>query len=149
MNRTCSNNIGSSNRLMYDRCSTQERLDERVEPLSYALYFGKHENCNKCKHDKFWTRHQLVDQESDLMNLNLPLSHCNQFKRGSECQKSGLCLSTFDESRPVVLPPEVCPIVYNNIPRHNHPGYHMPDPNFCHNVSGATHFNKAPKRHNH
>jgi hypothetical protein len=50
------------------------------------------------------------------------------------CKRSGLCLSTFDKSVPVVLAPEVCPIVYNNIPRVNNPGYALGDPNFCNNV---------------
>lgn len=30
-------------------------------------------------------------------------------------------------SVPVVLPPEVCPIVYNNIPKRTCPGYSIPD----------------------
>ena len=33
----------------------------------------------------------------------------------------------FHPSVPVVLPPEVCPIVYNNIPKRTCPGYSIPD----------------------
>ena len=124
-------NIGSSNRLLYDNCSYQKRLYESTSPLSYNLSQYKYENCNKCIYDKFWTPYQLVDIETELRNQTRPLSHCDQFKYSPNCKKSGLCISTFDKAVPVVLAPEVCPIVYNNIPRYTSPGYNLPDPNFC------------------
>jgi len=124
-------NIGASNRLIYDNCSYSKQLYESTSPLAYQLYFGKHENCNKCLHDKFWTRYQLVDIETELRNQTRPLSHCDQFKYHPDCEKSGLCLSTFDKDVPVVYAPEVCPIIYNNIPKQTHPGFHLPNPNPC------------------
>lgn len=127
-------NIGASNRLIYDSCSYQKQLYESTSPLAYNLYQGKFENCNKCLYDKFWTPYQLVDIETELRNQTRPLSHCDQFKYTPGCRKSGLCLSTFDKSVPVVLAPEVCPIIYNNIPKNEHPGYSLPNPNFCNNV---------------
>ena len=81
---------------------------------------------------EFYLENILKDElESELKNLTRPLSQCDQFKYSPSCKKSGLCLSTFDKSVPVILAPEVCPIVYNNIPRRLTPGYHLPDPNPC------------------
>lgn len=127
-------NIGGSTRLSYDTCSYEKQIYESTSVLPYNLYFGAQENCNKCIHNKFYTRFGLVDQESELKNLTRPLSHCDQFKYSPNCKKSGLCLSTFDKSVPVVLAPEVCPIIYNNIPRQTDPGYRLPDPNFCYGI---------------
>ena len=124
-------NTGSSNRQIYDNCNYQKRLFESTSPLAYRLYFGAHENCNKCVYDKFYTRYGLVDIETELRNQTRPLSQCDQFKYSPNCKRSGLCLSTFDKSVPITLAPEVCPIIYNNIPRYTHPGYKIPDPNFC------------------
>lgn len=122
---------GSSNRLKYDNCSYEKELYESTSPLAYQLYGGKFENCNKCLYDKFYMRYDLVDIETELRNQTRPLSKCDQFKYSPKCRKSGLCLSTFDKTVPVVLAPEICPIVYNNIPKMTTPGYRVPDPNFC------------------
>lgn len=128
-------NIGSFNKLKYDACSYEKYLYESTSPLAYQLYQGKHENCNKCIHDKFWTPYQLTDVESELKNLTRPNSRCDQFKYNPNCSgRSGLCLSTFDPSVPVVPAPEVCPIVYNNLFPFSHPGYELPNPNFCQSV---------------
>jgi len=128
-------NTGSSNRPIYDACSYQKRLYESTSPLAYQLYQGKHENCNKCIYDKFYVPYQpeIVDIESELKNITRPLSDCDQFKYSPKCKKSGLCISTFDKTAPIVLAPEVCPIIYNNIPRQTNPGYRLPNPNFCKN----------------
>lgn len=128
-------NTGSSNRPIYDACSYQKRLYESTSPLAYQLYQGKHENCNKCIYDKFYVPYQpeIVDIESELKNITRPLSDCDQFKYSPKCKKSGLCISTFDKTVPIVLAPEVCPIIYNNIPRQTNPGYRLPNPNFCKN----------------
>ena len=124
-------NIGSSNRLIYDNCSYQKRLYEGTAPLDYQLYQGKFENCNKCIHDQFWTPLQLVDQETELQGRGRPLSHCDQFKYNPQCKKSDMCTSTFDKTNPIVLAPEVCPIVHNNIKKRTTPGYSLPSGNFC------------------
>ena len=124
---------GSSNRSLYDSCQYSQDLFESTSPLGYNLFFGKHENCNKCIHDSFYVKYQpeIVDVESELLNLSRPLSNCSQFKYNPKCKRSGLCTSTFDKSVPVVLAPEVCPIIYNNIPRQTSPGYKLPSPNIC------------------
>ncbi len=127
-------NIGSSNKSIYDNCNYQQRLYESTSPLEYRLYFGQAENCDKCIYNKYWVKYDLVDIESELRNQVRPLSNCDQFKYSPDCKKSGLCISTFDKSVPVVLDPNVCPIVYNNIPKQTSPGYKLPNPNFCKNM---------------
>jgi len=127
-------NIGASNRLIYDNCSYQKQLYEKTANLERYLDIGRYENISKCIHDKFWTPYQLVDIETELRNQTRPLSHCDQFKYSPNCRRSGLCLSTFDKSVPVVPAPEVCPIIYNNIPRQTNKGYTLPSPNFCSNL---------------
>lgn len=44
----------------------------------------------------------------------------------TNCSINGT-LGTFEKSVPVVYPPEVCPIVYNNIPKRTCPGFSMPE----------------------
>ena len=124
---------GSFNRQMYDTCNYQKRIYESTSPLAYQLYFGKQENCNKCQYDNFYVRYQpeIVDAESELKNITRPLSECDQFKYSPSCKRSGLCMSTFDKTVPVVLAPEVCPIVYNNIPKWTTPGYKLPSADVC------------------
>lgn len=124
---------GSFNRSKYDTCSYSKDLYESTSPLAYQLMFGKYENCNKCVHDNFYVKYQpeIVDVESELLNLSRPLSRCDQFKYSPTCKRSGLCMSTFDKAAPVVLAPEVCPIIYNNIPRYTSPGYKLPSANIC------------------
>jgi hypothetical protein len=126
-------NSGSFNRQKYDTCNTQQFIAQEVAPLSYRMYQGNYENCNKCIYDQFYVPYQseIVDVESELTNRTRPLSDCSQLKYSPTCCKSGMCMSTFDKSAPVVLAPEVCPIVFNNIPRQTSPGYTMMDPNFC------------------
>ena len=41
----------SSNRLMYDTCEYQTRLNESTGPLAYNLDPVRYENCNKCRMD--------------------------------------------------------------------------------------------------
>ncbi len=110
---------GSFNKLMYDKCAHDEANDRRVGPYMYMMYQGKHENCNKCRKDKFWVPYHpnMVDVESELSNRTRPASNCSQFKYRPGCETSKMCMSTYSASAPVILPPEVCPIVTNNIPR--------------------------------
>ena len=124
-------NIGSSNRLKYDNCSYQKDIYESTSPLNYNLYQGKFENCNKCIYNKFWVPYDLVDIESELRNQTRPLSNCDQFKYSPACKKTDLCVSTYDKTVPITYAPEVCPIVYNNIPRVQDPGYKLPPSEFC------------------
>jgi hypothetical protein len=126
-------NIGSSNRQLYDTCNYEKRLYESTSPLGYRLYEGAFESCSKCLADEriFIRPMDLVDYESELHNLNRPLSDCDQFKYNPMCTKSGMCISTFDKSVPIVYAPEICPIIYNNIPKMKTPGYTIPQDNLC------------------
>jgi len=114
---------GSSNRLRYDDCAYQKRLFESTSPLLYNLYEGKFENCNKCIYDKFYRPYDLVDYESELLNITRPTTQCDQYKYSATCQRSDMCISTYDRDAPVIFAPEICPIVHNNIPKMVHPGY--------------------------
>ena len=126
-------NYGGSTRLIYDACAYRKTLQESTSPLGYMLYEGKHENCDKCRQDKFWRPfdREMVDVESDLKNITRPNTKCPQFKYNPACKKSGSCFSTFDNSAPIILAPEVCPIVHNNIPKMTTPGYSVPSSNIC------------------
>lgn len=121
-------NNGSSNRLMYDKCAYQKKLYESTTPLTYQLYEGRYENCNKCKFEnQFWRPFDLVDIESDLKNLNRPASQCPQFKY----QPRKVNGNPVPQQGPVVFAPDVCPIVFNNIPKMTNPGYVLPPSNIC------------------
>ena len=124
---------GGSNRQIYDTCSYQKKLHESTQPLQHIFYFGKHENCNKCRYEGFPVKYQsnIVDLESELKNLTRPLSNCDEYQYNPNCKKSGLCTSTFYKGNPIVFAPEICPIVYNNIPKQTHPGYRLPNINIC------------------
>lgn len=126
-------NLGSSNRLRYDNCNYEKKLYESTSPLAYRMYAGHGEHCDKCIEGHYWMRYntEIIDTESELMNLTRPLSNCDQLKYSPTCKKSAMCLNTFDKSAPIILAPEVCPIVYNNIPRQICTGIHLPNPNFC------------------
>lgn len=126
-------NIGSMNKTIYDDCAFQRQVQDSTSPYQYQMYQGKYENCNKCRADqnKFYQPFDLVDLESELMNITRAQSRCVTHKYNPNCQKSKQCTSTFDPSNPVIYPPEICPIVKHNIKRINHPGNNMPDLDIC------------------
>lgn len=132
-NECKSRNWGGSNRLMYDFCAYEKDLVQSVAPIGYMLYEGKYENCDKCVAgpNQFWHPFdpEIIDRESDLLNITRPLSKCPQFKYNPNCRGSESCFSTYNPSNPIVLPPEICPIVYNNIPKVRSPGWNAPNPN--------------------
>lgn len=121
---------GFSSRLPYDPCEYNKRLSESTGPYSYAMYDGKYENKNKCVWDHF-TRPfdaNVIDADSELSNRTRPASKCPSRQYNPNCKKSGTCTSTFDPSVPVVLAPEVCPIVFNNLRWGNETGIRDPKP---------------------
>lgn len=125
---------GASNRQIYDCCAYAQALQQSVDPLQYDLYFGAVENCNKCIDKKAWFKQdrEIVDIESDLWNITRPLTKCDGYKYNPNCKTGPNCVSTFDPNAPRVLSPSLCPIVYNNIPIQNNPGYNVPNPgNIC------------------
>jgi hypothetical protein len=130
---------GASNRQIYDCCAYSQSLQQSVDPLQYQLYFGAQENCSKCIDKQAWFKQdkQIVDIESDLWNINRPLSKCDMYKYNPNCKTSPMCTSTFDPSIPRVLSPSLCPIVYNNIPKQDSPGYTVPNPDVCGGRTGG------------
>jgi len=124
-------NQGSSNKLIYDNCSYAQWVHSSTEPFQYQMYMGRNENVNKCKKDIFWHPFDLVDVESELRNQTRPGSKCGGLKYNPNCSMSESCMSTTDPEVPVVLAPECCSILHQNIPRRTDPGYRIPDMHIC------------------
>jgi len=133
---------GASNRQVYDCCKYAQDLKQSVDPLQYNLYFGAQENCSKCIDKKAWFKQDtdIVNIESELWNITRPLSDCDQYKYNPDCKTSESCISTFAPNIPRILSPSLCPIVYNNIPIQDSPGYTVPNtrPNGTAAICGNT-----------
>lgn len=118
----------------YDHCELDQENQLHNSVYSHQIYHGKFEHCKKCTHEgKFYTPYNaaIVDAESELKNITRPATRCNKFKYNPKCKKNGMCTSTFDESNPVVLAPEVCPIITNNVRKPTSSGINMPSPLPC------------------
>ena len=74
------------------------------------------------------------------MNSNQYLSYqseCSdydQYKYNPACKTSDSYINTFAENVPIILSPSLYPIVYNNIPKQDSPGYTVPNSNICGNT---------------
>ena len=76
----------SSNKLIYDECEYNKRLQESVGPLAYQLDIDKYENRKKCRVDLgllggnnvSHIKGNMVDLENDLMGLTRPLVQAGQ-----------------------------------------------------------------------
>tara|TARA_B110001469_G_C9543615_1_gene269870 strand:- start:427 stop:852 length:426 start_codon:yes stop_codon:yes gene_type:complete len=83
----------SSNRLMYDTCEYQTKLQESVGTLEYTLNSMRNENCNKCRMELgtigganvSHIKGNLVDLETDLMGITRKASLCPTKKFSSSC----------------------------------------------------------------
>lgn len=126
-------NQGFSTRLPYDPCAYSKSLSESTSPYAYQMYDGKYENCNRCVYDHYPRPFDgnIVDVESELRNQTRPSSKCPSRMYNPKCKKSHACTSTFDNTVPVVLAPEVCPPVYNNLIWGNDNGIRDPYPSNC------------------
>lgn len=125
-------NNGGSCRTNYDICAYDKRLHESVSPLSYQLYVGMYENCNLCGGKQARPRlSEVVDYESELRNQTRAVSKCPELKYNPGCRSNPKCVSTFDGRVPAVIAPEVCPIVFNNIPKLTDPGYRLDEKPYC------------------
>lgn len=110
-------NMGFNTSPTYDNCRYEKKLQRSVSPFEYQMFLGKYENCNKCRvNEKIIKPFDLVDIESELWNINKPLSDCDKYKYNST---NGKYTSTFSANAPVVLPPNLCPIVRSNNRRQN------------------------------
>ena len=124
--------IGSFNRLRYDNCAYAQDLNQSVSPLNYQMSRYKYENCTACTHDgKYYAPFDLVDYESELKNITRPGSLCNDVKYSPTCEKSEMCISTFEQDNPVVMIKNVCPVVCNNIKKPTYPGYTLNQRDVC------------------
>lgn len=129
-------NSGSFNRPMYDTCAFEQEVASSTGPFEYMMYQGKYESCQKCvENDKqVWRPFDgdVVDRESELKGISRRISNCAQYKYNPSCKKSsGYCTSTFDPSNPIVMPPEACPIINNNLKRPTNPGYVLKTDPWC------------------
>jgi hypothetical protein len=127
-------NIGGFNRLMYDECASQQRIEDSTSPYNYMTYGGAYENCKKCTYEnQFWRpfNNEIVDRESELLGLGRPATKCSKLKFSPNCGKpSPRCRSTYDKTNPVIFD-RVCSIINSNIPVQKNPGYKMPSSNIC------------------
>jgi hypothetical protein len=124
---------GFSTRPEYDPCAYAKELSESTGPYAYQMYDGKYEHCEKCVYDEY-TRPfdgEIVDVESELRNQTRVYTRCPTRKYNPKCKKSSRCISTFSPDAPVVLAPEVCPIVYNNLTWGDNTGIRDPKPSNC------------------
>lgn len=108
-------NFGGNTRQLYDEANYIQTLRQSVTPLSYVLYGGAYENCNKCIDGNFYTPFDVIAIESELTNRTRPLTRSDVGKYQMGCVKSTTCMNTFDTSAPVIPSPDLCPIVFNNI----------------------------------
>jgi hypothetical protein len=124
--------IGSFNKLSYDKCAYALDLKQSTTPLNYQMSRYKFENCTACTMDgQYYAPFDLVDYESELKNITRPESLCNNMKYSPTCEKSDMCVSTFEKSNPVVLVRNVCPVVCNNIKKTSYPGYSLRENDYC------------------
>lgn len=83
----------SSNRLMYDTCEYQTKLNESANTLNYTLNPMRNENCNKCRMELGTVgganvshiKGNLVDLETDLLGITRKASLCPTKKFTSNC----------------------------------------------------------------
>lgn len=139
---------GYSTRLPDDPCAYNKRLSESTGVYAYTTYVGAFENCNKCVYDHY-TRPfdgDIVDVDSELSNRTRPASKCPSRKYSPRCKKSPNCLSTFDDSVPVVLAPEVCEICPTNLHWGLDTGIRDPKPSNCKGFALKRQMKKQPVR---
>jgi hypothetical protein len=109
-----------------DKCAIQASTAVSMYPFEYLTYLGAYENSHKCVHDKFYAPYDLIDVDSELRGLGRKFSKCSQHTYHPDCKKSEQCWSTFAKDMPVVLPPEICPIIHCNMEKQQTPGYKLP-----------------------
>ena len=132
-------NQGGLTNLRYDDCAYSEYLDQSVSPFAYQMFNGKFENKNRCVYDIYPQpfNGRVVDAESELIGLPRRATKCPSRQYNPTC-KSKICTNTFDKSVPVILAPEVCPIIDNNLKWKNGTGLRMPIQTNCKGINWNT-----------
>ena len=121
-------------RLNYDNCAYDTRLKESTDPLSYQMARFKFENCSRCTYNgKQYAPFDLVEEESELLGISRQATRCPSRLYHPNCKRSDICLSTYDKDVPIIYPPNLCPVVCNNIKKMKHPGYVLQKRNICTN----------------
>ena len=117
----------SSNRLIYDNCAYNKKIQESTSPLNYTLYPGKFENTSKCRielgsvggNGVSLFSGNLVDLESDLRNQSRPASLCPKNYYQPQCSNysavSGLPCGEFNKNN-LVNQPSCQMVSYPSIP---------------------------------
>lgn len=73
----------SFNRLDYDKCAYQQKVNESQSPLDYALFKGKYENdkeCNVSSDPNNMSQLNKTLVENELYNLNRSSTLCSSKK---------------------------------------------------------------------
>ena len=122
------NNSGSWNRLSYDTCAYQKKVAQSTGSLEYQMYAGKYENDQRCvANDKSnWKPFddEIITRENELSGRSKRATKCPQYQHSPNCDRSsGICISTYDNSNPIVMPSDACSITPNNLIRPSNPGY--------------------------
>ena len=78
----------SFNRLAYDSCEYQQKLEQNVSNIDFILDPIKYEHDRKCRNEfgllggtnVSHVKGNLVDLENDLRGQNRPMTNCAQYK---------------------------------------------------------------------
>jgi hypothetical protein len=117
----------SSNRLIYDSCAYNKKMQESTSPLNYNLYPGKFENSSKCRielgsvggNNVSLFSGNLVDLESELRNQTRPASLCPKNHYQPQCSNydamSGLPCGDFNKNN-LVHQPSCQMVSYPSLP---------------------------------
>lgn len=78
----------SFNRLTYDTCEYQQRLEQNVNSIDFILDPVKYEHNQKCRNEfgllggtnVSHVKGNMVDLENDLRGQNRPATNCAQYK---------------------------------------------------------------------
>lgn len=130
----------SWNRLNFDPCAYNKRLDESTSVLTYNLDPNKFYNCNDCRiefgvvggNNVSLTTANLVDLESDLRNQTRLLSLCPEKKYLPNCKPGhqgtdGLPCGSLSSRNENLSHLRSCNLVQYK-PRINHVGYKLDYP---------------------
>lgn len=119
----------SSNRLTYDGCSYEQRLNQSMGPGNYVMYPGKYENKNMCRiqlgqvggNGVSLYDGNMVDLESNLFGIDRRASLCDKSKYQPSCtncakSNSGLpCDSLECRSRNLINQPSCQMVDYKPV----------------------------------
>lgn len=101
----------------YDLVDVESELKNQTRPLSDCpslKYMGVKQTGTCSTKNKPYQVDYLHNH--NYKSINVPTTNCSI--NGT--------LGTFNKTVPVVYPPELCPIVYNNIPKRSCPGFVIP-----------------------